>query len=184
MIIYAIRHLPTPWNEKGVLQGSKDISISPPTQEVLEEINAVVLESNIRNIEFDGIFCSPLKRTLETGRLYGFNPTIEPLIKEINFRSFEGLPKKTLIEVSENKWISSPTNSILKMEVLELKNQIETFLLKFDGKGKKYLIFSHGAFIRGLTAIVKNNNIDLMNSFHIGNNEMVILRYNEEGISN
>ncbi len=64
MKVYLVRHGKTEWNRDKKFQGQKN---SPLLEEGREQ--ARLLGEKLRDIPFDGIFCSPLGRTRETADL-------------------------------------------------------------------------------------------------------------------
>lgn len=89
MEIYIIRHGRTLWNKEQRLQGSADIALS-------ESGRAPAIESsrNMRDIHFDKIFSSPLKRAYETACILRGDRTLDIItddrIRELDFGSYEG----------------------------------------------------------------------------------------------
>lgn len=64
MNIYVMRHGTTIWNEQGRSQGRSKNRLSKAGKELTEK---VALE--IKDIDFDVIFCSPLMRTMQTANI-------------------------------------------------------------------------------------------------------------------
>ena len=63
-MIYIVRHGQTDWNLEGRTQGHKDISLNDTG------INqAKVLKEKLKDIKFDKVFSSPLKRAYETATI-------------------------------------------------------------------------------------------------------------------
>ena len=61
MELYIIRHGKTYWNEEKKIQGWADIELTEEGRKV-----AYDSEEGMRNIHFDAIYSSPLKRAYET----------------------------------------------------------------------------------------------------------------------
>lgn len=173
MKVCLIRHLPTEWNKKNLLQGKKDISIlNISTEDKLQ------MEKNLQFINtqrFDKVLTSTLKRTQQTANMYGYNVfQAEPLLDELNFGIFEGLPKSKLIEGTNNSWIEDPKTLVLGESLQNFEDRLILFLSKYR-RYKKILIFGHGAVIRALISINNGKNIDSMNKIEIQNNSITIL---------
>lgn len=171
MKVLAIRHLKTPWNLAGKLQGTKDISIADPSEEDLALVN-----QNKKQLEsLSGKFLvitSSLQRTQETAKIYGFDQfTVEPLVKELDFGKYEGTSKQEMIE-QEPHWKDSVKSTSLELEVQDLAQRVEAFVRDYQ-KYERVLLFSHGAFIRALMAYAAHGDIDKMNQFEVPNNEIV-----------
>ena len=173
MKAYLIRHLPTEWNKKNLLQGKKDISILNISNE-----DKLQMEKNLQFINtqrFDKVLTSTLKRTQQTANIYGYDAfQAEPLLDELNFGIFEGLPKSKLIEGTNNFWIEDPKTLVLGESLQNFEDRLILFLSKYR-RYKKILIFGHGAVIRALTSINNGKNIDSMNKIEIQNNSITIL---------
>lgn len=179
MKIFLIRHLETAFNQKGVLQGRRDIPILPPSSKTREQIsrNKELLE---KEDGFDHILISRLKRTRMTAELYTDRPcTVEPLLDELDFGYYEGLKKEKLL--SEQKlWLTDPASLTLGEPVLSLENRISQFLKKYKG-AKTILAFGHGAWMRAFVSYVEHGNIGKMNSLEIANNQIICIDYHTDG---
>lgn len=177
MKLYLIRHLPTSWNIEGRLQGTKDISISLP----LSEESLLKIKKNqslLSNIQFDAVFVSEKKRTLETAQQYGFHsPEKSPLINEIDFGPFEGTIKKEAVDKMGKDFMDNPFNTTIGESYRKLEQNIASFLKSIQDK-KNVLVFGHGTFIRGTKCFVENGNIMKINSFPLLNNEIIELEIN------
>lgn len=107
MKIYLTRHSKTEWNQEKRLQGHCD---SPLTKEGIE--NAYALKHYIQDhhMNFDYIYCSPIKRARTTAQLIFDDQTImnDDRLKEMNFGDFEGRKiadiLKTDFEIYDNLW--------------------------------------------------------------------------------
>lgn len=119
MELTLIRHLPTEWNEKGVLQGSKDIPILE-----LADANKKAIETNKKLLKptYSLILTSELTRTQQTAKSYGYNSfKIEPLLNELHFGEFEGKEKKLLIETYKDEWFTRPGEIMLGEKISNLE---------------------------------------------------------------
>lgn len=183
MQLFLIRHLPTEWNRRGVLQGSRDITISMPSPSILQKIAGQrrLLEAHL---PFDLVACSGLKRTKETAQYYGFSePVIEPLLNELDFGIYEGKSKQTLIEDCGSLWSDQPRNLVLGEKLEDFENRIFAFLEKYSWANKA-LVFGHGSWIRAISSIHETGSINTMNKFHIENNALVQLNFDKNGAEN
>jgi len=170
-----IRHLPTDWNQKTWLQGRRDIDILPLTEALWDEIqeNQILLSSLS---PFDLVLASTLKRTHQTALLYGYRPETEGLLDELDFGSFEGRPKKELLEAYGSIWENYPREMVLGESVINLEKRILSFLGKYREK-KNILIFGHGSWIRAILSYVQNGHINDMNKIVVRNNECITLHF-------
>ena len=90
MKLYLIRHGVTDQNKKKCLQGRSDIELNEVGRELAEKT-----AEGLKNVKFDYIFTSPLKRAYETAEIIRGERNI-PLIPreellEISFGTYEGL---------------------------------------------------------------------------------------------
>ncbi len=79
-----IRHGPTEWNSEGRIQGHTDISLSAAGRAAVAGWRVPGELAGFRWL------ASPLKRALETARLLGAEPAIEPRLAEMNHGQWEG----------------------------------------------------------------------------------------------
>lgn len=96
MLLYIIRHGETEWNAVGRLQGSADIPLNESGREL-----ARITGEALKEVLFDLMITSPLKRARETGELtiapsqayYGKEIPVleEDRLREIDWGSWEGL---------------------------------------------------------------------------------------------
>jgi len=172
---YLIRHLPTSWNQRRILQGKRDMEILPPTAETLEAVqsNKALLDT----LTFDHVLTSQYKRTRETAALYGYSPgTQEPLLNELDFGSYEGQPKDKLIEETAPAWHENALELTLGEPLSGFQDRLFELLEKYRDCAN-LLAFAHGAVTRGLLAIHRDGNIARMNAFEVPNNKLIILKF-------
>lgn len=174
MQFYLIRHLPTSWNEKGLLQGSKDIPINKERIHLFEnqinENKRIIQESE----PFDIVLSSSLVRTQKTAELYGMNDVvIDSNLDELNFGSYEGRSKEFLINSIEDNWFEDPISINSLGEKMEhFQARIMQFIEEYSSY-KKLLIFGHGSWIRAFHSIVMSGDINEMNKITLTNNELM-----------
>jgi broad specificity phosphatase PhoE len=172
--LIAIRHLMTPWNKRLELQGARDISIiSPPD----EDAQALVRTQKIflKNINFDSVYVSPLKRTQETAQYYGYSDfVVDPCLQELNFGKYEGKSKSHIIEDYGRQWVEAPCEIVLGEPMLALQQRVVDFVLKQDD-ASTILVFGHGNWIRALMSLVEVGNVNNMNKIHLENSQLITL---------
>ncbi len=88
MKIYLARHGQTDWNLEMRAQGRIDLSLNATGRAQAEE-----MRENIKDLEFDAVYASPLKRAAETAEIavgdrYDIN--YHDLLIERSFGDFEG----------------------------------------------------------------------------------------------
>lgn len=176
MHIALIRHLPTYWNKKTWLQGRRDIEISEVSEKFRNEISHN--QQLLKAIEpFDLVLVSTLKRTHQTAEQYGYVAKTEGLLDELDFGPYEGKPKEELFRSYGDKWVENPKELILGESVTSLEKRIVQFIKKYEQKDK-ILVFGHGSWIRAMVSYYQYGHINNMNKMTVGNNECIILPFN------
>lgn len=161
MKIYIVRHGQTIWNKEKKMQGWKD---SPLTEEGIE--GAKKLGLRLENVDFDGVYSSPLKRTQDTTRYVLGDKTNEVVylddLKEINLGLWEGEHFKKVEEDYKeemNKLFYKPdeyetVGGENYSDVYErAENAFQTIL---DGNHENVLLVSHGIWINVFLSKLKN----------------------------
>jgi probable phosphoglycerate mutase len=176
MQITLIRHLPTEWNEKTLLQGRKDIGISRVTDDFYKDI--VRNQQHLKKLSpFDLVLASSLKRTHQTANHYGFQPETEALLDELDFGPFEGHPKEKLFEKHGDIWIENPKELVLGESIKDFEGRIYVFLQKYKDF-HNILVFGHGSWIRAMVSYNKYGHINNMNRVTVKNNACITLSMN------
>lgn len=158
--IYLTRHGETEWNVKRLIQGQKDIPLNKKGIKQAEKLG-----KELKNIHFDAIYSSDLKRASKTAEIIAGKRKLEIIksttLRERYFGKFQGEP----FGDSRNKSILELINR-LKTTSIEDQNEIEgdesiilrltTFLRKISIKcvGKTILVVSHGGTIRTLLILL------------------------------
>ncbi len=176
MKLYLIRHLPTPWNEKGVLQGSNDIAISPltPTWQTAIQENL----DRIQAVHFDAVLVSAYQRTQQTAEAYGHHDyQVEALLNELNFGTFEGQKKQLMVDTLGAAWMERPRSLTLGEPIIDFEKRLMDFIASY-AHHENILAFAHGRVIRALLAIHKYGDVERMNHFEVENNELLYLDFN------
>ena len=180
MQLILIRHLPTEWNRRNLLQGRRDIDILPINKGVKQKIN----ENKRKLKEMEPIECvvsSELKRAQQTAITYGYQAKIEPLVNELDFGSYEGKEKSCLFK--KEKWLHNPRTLTLGENLVDFERRIFSFLYKYRHK-KSILIFGHGTWIRALLSIKQIGDINHMNQLTVRNNEIFTTRFSQYELKN
>ena len=92
MKLYLIRHGETDLNKQRILQGQSDFDLNDYGRELAEKTR-----DGLKDVAFDVVFTSPLKRAKETAEIIVRGRAPQPLfiedrrIQEISFGEFEGL---------------------------------------------------------------------------------------------
>ena len=185
-MIYFVRHGSTDWNENVNAQGVKE----PRCQGRADlDINAKgILQAEqtaqlLKNIKFDRVICSPLKRARHTLEIIyrGDIPTqIDERVIERDFGEFEGLTRAEFDfngfwNVNSNqKFESAESIKDVEARVFSLLNELK------DNPNKNILIVSHGGvgcvLMSYFKGVPKDGNYL---SFEIPNGKPLILDFNQ-----
>lgn len=168
MEIYIIRHGRTLWNKEQRLQGSADIELSDSGR-----APAIESSQNMKDIHFDKIFSSPLKRAYETACILRGDRELEIItddrLRELDFGSYEG---RTMEELNNDPtctfryFFDKPElyRATEDGETLEhlcerasqfMKEQIEPLAETCE----RILIVAHGAINKAMMTHVKKHGI-------------------------
>ncbi len=178
MELVLIRHLATEYNQKGILQGTRDIPVlEPATADILQIKNNKQLLLKYKT--FDTILASEYKRTIKTAEYYGYDKEIqvEKLLNELNFGSYEGRTRAELISDHGELWLHKPQLLILGEPLIQLADRVLKFIYQYQDK-HHVLVFGHGSWMRAVYSICEHGNIDKMNQLTINNNEILQLSIN------
>ena len=88
MKVYIVRHGQTDWNVQHKAQGRSDIPLNETGRRQAEE-----LRDKIKDIKFDAVYASPLKRARETAEIATdgeYKIVFDDRLMERSFGDFEG----------------------------------------------------------------------------------------------
>ena len=180
MKLYIIRHAETEYNKKGIIQGS----------EVDSDINDVgESQSNsfyeyYKDINFDKIYVSDLKRTFQTIRRFTENGSSYEKLKEFNEISWGVNQGKSddLEDYAEliDTWLVGNLDN--KFEDGESPNEMSVRLVKgfnkvLDDDHDTVLLCIHGRALRILLSKIIDNDLTKMDKYVHSNTGLYILEY-------
>lgn len=164
MILYMMRHGETDWNRKHLFQGRTDIPLNENGRKVAE-----LTREGLREVAFDIAFCSPLCRAKETAEIILQGRDIKLIederIIEMGFGEYEATAMKQdseeLRTFFEAPHLYRDTKGVESFEaVLEReKSFLEELIANPEYQDSTILIATHGAAIRGLVCVLKENSI-------------------------
>lgn len=170
MKLYLIRHGETDWNTVKRLQGATDI----PLNENGEHL-AKITGDGMKDISFDLIFSSPLKRAYRTAELIRGERKIpiikEERIREICFGDYEGLvsrsegynipdPDFRFFFTKTEEYKTPPNGESVESLLTRTGDFLEELKNRKDLQEKTILISSHGAAVRALLSNIEHCGID------------------------
>lgn len=147
-----IRHAPTAWNDEGRLQGQSDIPLSAAGR-----VQAGRWRAPLEFGEATWI-ASPLSRCIETARLMGAEPDIEPALTEMDWGDWEGrkLPDlrqelgAALTRNEERGLDFRPDGGESPRQVME---RLKEWLPTLDYEPSPYVAVTHKGVIRAALAL-------------------------------
>lgn len=165
MKIYLIRHGETDQNKRKCLQGRSDIELNEYGREL-----AYKTAEGLKDVNFDIIFTSPLKRARETAEIIRGNRNIpmicEELIQEISFGEYEGLcygkedysiPDKNFMNFFEKpqEYQIPPKGESFEEILRRTGGFLQGLMQKEEYKDKTILLSTHGCALKALLANVR-----------------------------
>lgn len=154
MTLYILRHGQTDLNLERRVQGHLDVELNETGIEQAKDLAKVVAEKDIR---FDRIYCSPLKRAIKTCEIVtGVDSSqfiIEERLKEFDFAELEGCAYRDL-PGSSQKFFSAPQEFVPagRGETFpHLIERVTDFLEELKNREEQnILLTSHGTAIHAM----------------------------------
>ena len=162
MKLYLIRHGVTDQNKKRCLQGRSDIELNEQGREL-----ARITAEGLRDVNFDLIFTSPLKRAYETAEIIRKDREI-PLIPreellEISCGAYEGLcfgqenyniPDKDFMNFfhKPQEYITPPEGESFEQVIARTGEFLEELKKNPDYHDKTILLSTHGCALKAVLA--------------------------------
>ena len=140
--LYLIRHGATEWSENGRHTGSTDLSLTD-----LGKKQAELLKTRLAKEKFTKVFSSPLKRALETCKICGFTPIVNPDLREWNYGEYEGLTTPQVLEKNPG-WNLFESGAPGGESPEQIVARAHHFLHQVHSLEGKVAIFSHAHFLR------------------------------------
>lgn len=183
MKLYIIRHAETEYNRKGIIQGSEvDSDIND-----VGESQANSFYEYYKNINFDKIYVSDLKRTFQTIRRFTENGSSYEKLKEFNEISWGVNQGKSddLEDYSKliDTWLAGNLDN--KFEEGESPNEMSVRLIKgfnkvLDDDYDTVLLCIHGRALRILLSKIIDNDLTKMDKYVHSNTGLYILEYKND----
>ena len=180
MKLYIIRHAETEYNKKGIIQGSEvDSDIND-----VGESQANSFYEYYKDINFDKIYVSDLKRTFQTIRRFTENGLSYEKIKEFNEISW-GVNQGKSDDLEDyarliDTWVAGNLDN--KFEEGESPNEMSLRLVKgfnkvLDDDYDTVLLCIHGRALRILLSKIIDNDLTKMDKYVHSNTGLYILEY-------
>ena len=180
MKLYIIRHAETEYNRKGIIQGSEvDSDIND-----IGESQANSFYEYYKDINFDKIYVSDLKRTFQTIRRFTENGLSYEKLKEFNEISW-GVNQGKSDDLEDyarliDTWLAGNLDN--KFEEGESPNEMSVRLVKgfnkvLDDDHDTVLLCIHGRALRILLSKIIDNDLTKMDKYVHSNTGLYILEY-------
>ena len=180
MKLYIIRHAETEYNRKGIIQGSEvDSDIND-----VGESQANSFYEYYKDINFDKIYASDLKRTFQTIRRFTENGSSYEKLKEFNEISW-GVNQGKSDDLEDyarliDTWLAGNLDN--KFEEGESPNEMSERLVKgfdkvLDDDHDTVLLCIHGRALRILLSKIIDNDLTKMDKYVHSNTGLYILEY-------
>ena len=180
MKLYIIRHAETEYNRKGIIQGSEvDSDIND-----VGESQANSFYEYYKNINFDKIYVSDLKRTFQTIRRFTENGLSYEKLKEFNEISW-GINQGKSDDLEDyarliDTWLAGNLDN--KFKEGESPNEMSVRLVKgfnkvLDDDHDTVLLCIHGRALRILLSKIIDNDLTKMDKYVHSNTGLYILEY-------
>lgn len=140
--LYLIRHGATEWSENGRHTGITDLPLTD-----LGKKQSELLKNRLQKEKFAKVFCSPLKRAVETCQICGLNPIINPDLKEWNYGEYEGLTTDQICEKNPG-WNLFENGAPGGESPEQIAQRAHHFLHQVHSLEGKIAIFSSAHFLR------------------------------------
>jgi broad specificity phosphatase PhoE len=151
--IWLVRHGLTGWNLEGRWQGWSDTPLHDDGR-----AQARGLRTRFAGKRFDAVISSDLCRASETAQLAGFEPLLEPRLRELNFGDFEAALNNDNSKLEAFQyWIEDPVHRRTPNgeSYADLQRRVLDWLETLPDSGD-VLTFSHGGTIQVLiTSLLK-----------------------------
>ena len=183
MKLYIIRHAETEYNRKGIIQGSEvDSDIND-----IGESQANSFYEYYKDINFDKIYVSDLKRTFQTIRRFTENGSSYEKLKEFNEISW-GVNQGKSDDLEDyarliDTWLAGNLDN--KFEEGESPNEMSVRLVKgfnkvLDDDHDTVLLCIHGRALRILLSKIIDNDLTKMDKYVHSNTGLYILEYKND----
>lgn len=158
MKIVLVRHGTTEYNEKKILQGKSNIPLNDTGRR-----ECYKLKDELKDMDFDICFTSPLMRTVETAMILVGDRVLIQVDKRLEERNLGNLEGKSVdLYDSKKYWDYSLNYKEDKVEpIQDLMKRCEEFLMDLEENhgNQRVLVVAHGAVIKALYHLIKKTDL-------------------------
>jgi probable phosphoglycerate mutase len=168
MLLFLCRHGETEWSLSGQHTGKTDIGLT-----ARGKAQAIRLRKKLQQFEFEKIYTSPLRRAKETCE--GMGAEEDPHLMEWDYGNYEG---KKGSEIGE--WDVFREGAPGGESPEEVKVRADAFLKKVKSLQGNVAVFSHGHFLRALTARFLETSVAFGSHLVLGVGSLSILGFEKK----
>jgi len=172
MKLYLCRHGETAWSLSGQHTGKTDLSLTEKGK-----VQAAGLRKEIQGVSFEKIFSSPKKRALESAE--GLHPVLDPHLVEWDYGDYESLTSDEIRKKNPG-WNLFMDGAPGGETVEQVKKRADQFLKRLNGYKGNVALFSHGHFLRALTARFLGLEMEMGQHFLLSTASLSILGYEKD----
>lgn len=188
MNLYFVRHGETEANKDKLYYGENESSLTEKGRGQAEKLSKL-----LKNIQFDYIYISEKKRTLETAKIIVKEDfkrfIIDSRINEMNLGKFEGKNYNRIKEFYPKQWedwcrhwkTAVPPGG---ESYLQFYTRVKSFLegILKNNRGKNILVVTHAGVIKSIYCYILNNTMDSFWKFASHNGDLSIIKYEYENL--
>ena len=179
MIIYCIRHGETNSNRTGIVAGRTDEPLNANGVKQAQDLN-----QKIADLKFDGVYVSPMRRTIQTAEI---------IVPEYKYTVDNRLAERDLAELKDytidELWQMPTWNSLTDMRtpegaetfgsgLIRVRNFLADLKKTFPAKNAKILLITHSFISRCLWTIEQGATSEIdYSKFHHKNDEIIIYHF-------
>jgi broad specificity phosphatase PhoE len=172
--ITVVRHGETEWNERRIIQGHTNSSLTQTGRE-----QARALGETLRELGFDYIVTSDLDRAQETalivGEVLGLRSETDPLLRERSYGEYEGRPSEELSSnvtgIKESVMVNPDARPPGGESFRDVVARARRFLQRADEEWPetRLLVVTHGGMVQALRAATSARPLEGTLWFRVGN---------------
>lgn len=140
--IFLIRHGETEWSRSGQHTSRTDLALTDEGRRRARAVGALLAGK-----KFALVLSSPMRRAIDTCRLAGFEPQIEPNLHEWDYGSYEGLTTQQIQETAPDWtiWTGTPPGGESAAQVAARADHV---IDRCVATGGFVALFAHGHMLR------------------------------------
>lgn len=157
--LYLIRHGETDWNRNKRFQGHQDIPLNQTG-----EAQALLLADELREVEFNAVYSSPLLRAFHTAKHLSQEVNVDHRLKEISYGIYDGKHWDELADQIEQRNLLDKMGKWLYKFDVSAESHSEVYArakpclddLVERHPGEKIAIVSHGGLMKSIISKIED----------------------------